>query len=355
MFLSTKAYELLIASQNATVCKEAGFLYPLKLAFTSIDGGKYYKDESRIIIILFKTETRPAVMIKAFYRKDLSNFSKTDEVAIHCVNPDLSLAQIEIIDNINNAQYGCNEKRFKLACAAFHLTPDDDTNQVNLKVVAAILNAKEPADAKTATFKLENFNKDWDLVARKAMDWAQMNRLRDQPTHQYLRSLAELARLHNIKSENVFFAEATEDIPATEDTPAKKGKKAQKADRIWGTGAGIEALHNAIVMEGNTDVLHKTMSGFKRSAGDTFSPIFDGKNGLGLSIKGAFERLCGNNYECRFEDQFDAVNRIQALNGFDFLKYEPGEPQAKRSCSRDSPEPGEVCEPLISRTGSSEN
>ena len=349
MFLSTKAYELLIASRNATVCKDPCFIDPSTIAFTSFSGGKYYKDEKRFIIVLSKTATCPAALLNGFYRTDLSNFSKTDEVEIHCKNPSLTPKQVEIIDKINNAKYGCGEKRFKLACAAFHLKPDDDLNENNLKVVSAILDAAEPAKAKAATFKLENFNKDWDQVARGAMDWAQMNRLRDPPTYKYLLSLAQIAKDHDVEPKDFFCCEATQDtpatdaVPATADSPAKEARKAQKADRIWGTGIGLDGLFEAIVTEGNTEVLHKTMSGYKRSAGDTFYPIFEGKNGLGLSIKSTFERLCGVHYECRFEEQWETINRIQALDGFDFLKYEPDvEPQAKRSCSRESPEPGEI-------------
>ena len=87
MFLSTKAYELLIASKNSTVAKPAGFIELSKVAFTHFEGGKYYKDERCIIVVLFKTETRPACMVHAFYRKGLSNFSAIDEVEIHCRNP----------------------------------------------------------------------------------------------------------------------------------------------------------------------------------------------------------------------------------------------------------------------------
>lgn len=367
MFLSAKAYELLIASKNATVCRDPCFIDPSTIAFTSFSGGKYYKDEKRFIIVLPKTATCPAALLNGFYRTDLSNFSKTDEVEIHCKNPSLTPKQVEIIDKINNAKYGCGEKRFKLACAAFHLKPDDDLNENNLKVVSAILDAAEPIKAKLATFKLENFNKDWDKVARGAMDWAQMNRLRDPPTYKYLLSLAQIAKDHDVEPKDFFCCEATQDtpatdaVPATADSPAKTARKAQKADTIWGTGIGLEDLFEAIVMEGNTEVLHKTMSGYKRSAGDTFYPIlttrgykkvgdtfypiFEGKNGLGLSIKSAFERLCGVNYECLSEEHCEAINRIQALDGFDFLKYEPEdvvEPEAKRSCSRESPEPGEI-------------
>ena len=353
MLLSTKAYELLISSQNATECRDPCFVDPATIAFTSMVGGEYYKDEKRFIIVLSKTATCPAVLLNGFYRTDLSNFSKTDEVEIHCTNPSLTPKQVEIIDKINNAKYGCGEKRFKLACAAFHLKPDDDLNENNLKVVSAILNAAEPVDAKTATFKLENFNKDWDLVARKAMDWAQMNRLRDPLTHKYFLTLAQIAKDHDIKPEDCFFFEATQDtpatdaVPATADSPAKKARKAQKADLIWGTGIGIDDLLNSIVMEGNTEVLHKTVSGYKKLFDEEYTPLYKGKNGLGLSIKGAFERLCGVHYECLFEEQWETINRIQAFDGFDFLKYEPAdaaEPAAKRSCSRESPEPGEISE-----------
>lgn len=392
MFLSTKAFQLLTASKNRTVCKSAGFVDLSKVAFTHFEGGKYYTNEKTYIVILFKTPTAPARMLNGFYRTNLSNFAGIDEVEIHCRNPKLTSEQIEIIDKINNVKLGCSEKRFKLACAVFHLKTDDSLNEANLKVFEAILEAPEPAKAKFAVFKLENFNKDWDLPqnARRSMDYATMNRLRDEETRNYLLRLAKLARDHDIKSSDVHFAEATQDEPAIPDTPATdspaiKGKKAQKADRIWGTGVGIDDLLKAIKEEGNTERLYKTVCGYKKMAGEEYIPLYDGKNGLGLSLEQAFGYLCGNDYECRLEGMEEFIYRIQAFDGFDFFKYESEcgevveskieskieveskiesnsetedvkepefraldlEPEAKRSCSRESPEPAEL---TVSRT-----
>lgn len=408
MFLSTKAYELLLASKNNTVCRKAKFVDLNTIAFTHFEGGKFYKDDRSYIVILFKTATSPARMLKGFYRSNLSNFSETNEVEIHCKNPNLTAEQIEVIDKINNTKFGCCEKRYKLACAAFHLKTDDSLNEANLKVFQAVLDALEPAQAKSATFKLEDFNSEWDLPqnARKAMDSATLNRLRDEATYKYMHRLAKLAMDHDIKSSDVHFAEATQDIPAVPDTPATddsppiKGKRAQRADRIWGTGVGINELLEAIKEEGNTDRLYKTVSGYKKMAGEDYTPLYDGKNGLGLSLERAFGYLCGTNYECKFEEMWEFINRIQAFDGFDFFKYEAErmcvsfepltqelepelksevkseepkseepkseepkseelkseelkepefraldlEPEAKRSCSRETPEPDEIHE-----------
>ena len=351
MFLSTKAYNLLVTSSNVTVCKEPGFADLETIEFTPFDGGKYYSDERCFIVVFSATPTTDALMVHSFYRTGLSNFSKIDEVAISCRDPKLTPQQLEILDKINNVKLGCNEKRYKLACTAFHLNPKDDSlNEANLNVFEAVLNAAEPKKAKFATHKLANFNKAWDLPenARDAMDWAQMNRIRDPKTHKFYMGLAKLAWSHNIRRENVFFAEATADVsavegtPATTDAPAIEATKGEKADRIWGTGVGIEPLLASFLKEGNTIPLVKTLRGDKKLG--EFTPLYDGKNGLGLSIQVAFGCFCGNDYECIQEEMLETIDRIQEYDGFSFFKYEPEtsdseEPEAKRSCSRESPEP----------------
>ena len=69
----------------------------------------------------------------------MSNFVKLNAVKIHCTD---KTPENEIIDSINNADLGCGEQRFKLACAALHIDPKDDSlNEQNLGVFKAICNA----------------------------------------------------------------------------------------------------------------------------------------------------------------------------------------------------------------------
>ena len=327
MLLSRKAYEILIGPHTPITCKEPGF--PKDIVFTTSECGtcKHYKDAKSFIVVFPETSTEYGFLLYAFWGGQMSNFVKLNAVKIHCTD---KTPENEIIDSINNADLGCGEQRFKLACAALHIDPKDDSlNEQNLGVFKAICNASEPKKAKAATFKLKDFNAEkWDKESRAAMQWVQMAKLRDPEVRDFLLKLAQIAKDHNILASHVFFAEATAATPAIGD------KKAIPADIIWGTGVGLEDLLPLIVKESNSPRLWLSLAGMSQKV-----PLYPGTNFLGLAINSAFAHLCGRDFEGLAESMEEFIARVK-VDGFSYFKYTPHstseEPEPKRARS-DSP------------------
>ena len=319
MFLSRKAYEILIGPHAPILCKDPGF--PKDIVFISSECGayKYYKDDKCFILLKLTTSVKLGFMLYAFYGGQMSNFAKLNAVKIHCTDESKTPLEIEIIDNINNADLGCGEQRFKLACAALHIHPKDSVYE-NLEVFEAICNASEPKKAKSATFQLKDFNAEkWDRKSRAAMKWVQMTKLRDPTVRDFLLKLAQIAKDHDILADQVFSVEATKTTPADGD------KKEVPADIIWGSGVGVEELLLLVLKEGDCSTLFNL-------AGDK-SPLYPGTNYLGLAINDAFRELCGDNFEGLDESMEKFIARIR--DGFNYFKYIPSdEPEAKRVCER---------------------
>ena len=322
------AYEnLALANRGAPMtCKSPKF-NPIKLIKSDCGTYNYFKDERMYFIIFDKTEDTPAFAKYGFYRGDQSNFSGIETVGLKCDD--------KIRENLLNIRFDCGEQYFKLMCALLHV---DETGK-NLNVVHAVLNAPEPKDAKSATFKIDDFDgKKWDMVSADVMYHAQMQKLLCPKFYQRYIDVARLAKEHGIRPVHVFF---TED---TEGTPASEGKKEQKPDKIWGTGIGLEeSFKRSIADPANLfDCLLDPENTCGRS-----DRLFDGKNRLGTAIDRAFMELVGPDYQFIDESMAEFVTRIMLKKGFDFLVYEDcEEPPAKRARSDSDSED----HPMLSRS-----
>ena len=295
-------------------CKSPKF-NPIKLVKSECGTYEYFKDERMYFIIFNKTQDTPAFAKYGFYRGDHSNFSGIETVGLKCED--------KIWQTLLNIRFDCGEQYFKLMCALLHV---DETGK-NLNVVHAVLNAAEPKDAKSATFKIDGFDgKKWDLVSADAMYHAQLQKLLCPEFHQRYIDVARLAKEHGVLPVHVFFTEDTEGVPAvdavaaTETTPEVKARKEQKADLIWGTGVGLEESFRLSIADPAN--LFDSLLDPENLCGRS-DRLFDGKNRLGTSIDRAFMELVGPDYKFIDEPIEEFVRRAMAERKFDFLVYEP--------------------------------
>jgi predicted NAD-dependent protein-ADP-ribosyltransferase YbiA (DUF1768 family) len=306
MLLSHQAFELITSPHGPMNTKSPNFP---DIVFVVSDCGtyKYFKNEKFFVIVFLATRTRKALMLVGFYRSTFSNFSG-----------------INVVYNINGKDviFDCGEQAFKAVCAIAHLqSKSEPVVEHNLKVLKSILDASEPKGAKQAAYKIQEFDqKMWDGVSPEVMYWVQLLKFKDAEFRNYGLKIAQIAKDNGVEMDNIFFAEA-----------------AGKDDRLWGTGPGanVDELFDIVCKEGNTAKLYNNLADPRKSR-EPEDVLFVGFNGLGKAIEQAFDDLLGENFQGLTETMEEFVKRIDAIGGFDFFKFETGEPAAKRSRSASS-------------------
>ena len=250
------------------------------------------------------------VLIYAFYKRDFSNFSAVKALDVAC---DYDLRQ-----RLLNVRYDCSEQFFKAMCAILHVDPETGKN---LEVLEAVLNAAEPSKAKSATFKLKDFDRtQWDAVSLEVMIAAQMYKVRDPVYRDRMLEVARLAFARNIKSKNVYFIEATEPTPATDTKPE------YPADFVWGSGVGVGKIFEELSANGLSEnfkhYLVDPIKDSKAEDGMAIDGVRLGGNRLGEALNRAFSAVVCLDYWGLNETMEQFLQRCMSRLYFDFLRYD---------------------------------
>lgn len=343
MFLPENARKLLVAARDQYMdCKTPDFP-EIELTQSSCGTFKYFKTEKFLFAVFPESEEGKGdgLMIYAFFKRDLSNFSKVCALSLKCDD--------KIRRELLNVRFDCGEQIFKALCAILHVDPETGKN---LEVLEAMLNAPEPAKAKSLGFKIQDFDrKKWDDLSLSAMADAQIYKLRDPTYRDRLLHVARIAKDHGVAAANCFFIEATEATPATDTKPE------YPADRIWGSGVGVARMYTEIAAAGITkelkDYLADPIGDSKRSDGLVIDGVQLGSNKLGVAIKTAFEVLVGENYKFIDQSMEKFLQRGLSNGLFDIFAYDciATEPPAKRSRSEEVVVIDLTCQESMETTG----
>ena len=326
MFLPANAFKLITAARDNVMDTKAPDFPKIEL----IDCGnfKYFKSGKLLVIVFPETSpgAKDGFIVYAFFKRDFSNFSTVKAIAIACDNKRREL--------LLNARLDCGEHYFKVAASVLFVDPETGKN---LDVLQAVLDAKTPAEAKSAPYKLKDFNKAlWDEASLGAMKAAQMYKVRDPIYRNRYLEVAQIARDNGVLPANVFFAEATEVTPAVPATETTKAKPEYPADAIWGTAVGVDRLFE-VLKEGASPELRKYFEDpIATSKSDdciSIDGVRLGQNRLGVAMKEAFLAVTSD-FDGLYETMEEFLESGDRMGFFDYFTYSE-EPDAKRSRSED--------------------
>lgn len=322
MFLPENARKLLVAAREKCMdCKTPDFP---EIVLTASECGtfKYCKNDKFLFVVFPETKEGrgDGLVIYAFFKRDFSNFSGVAALDLTCDD--------KVRQALLNVRFFCGEQIFKAMCAVLFV--DAETGK-NSEVLEAVLNAPEPSKAKSATFKLKDFDRQkWDDASLDAMTKAQFYKLRDSVYRDRFLDVARIAKEHNVEPRHVYFIEATEATPATETKPEFP------PDRIWGSGVGVARMYTEISTAGFTEELRDYLSDPIRNA-MSIDGVQLGANKLGVAMKAAFDALVGDKFEFFSETMEQFLQRGLRRRFFDMFEYEDValESPAKRSRSEE--------------------
>ena len=324
MFLPENARKLLITARaQPMACKTPNFP-DMVLTDSSCGTFKFCKTDKFLLIVFPESEPGKGdgLVLYAFFKRDWSNFSGVKALDLTCDD--------KIRQALLNVRFDCGEQVFKALCAILFIDPETGKN---MKVLEAVLNAPEPKKAKSATNDIEGFDRNkWDDKSIGAMIDAQFYKLRDSTYRDRFIEVARIAKEHKVKASRVYFMEATEPTPATEDKPE------YPADRVWGSGVGVDRLQEEIVAKGLTEEFRAYLANPIANKKLASPLVIDGEklgsNKLGEAMRTAFELLVGADYKFLDESMEAFLTRGTRENFFDYVAYDDAALQSPTKRSR---------------------